>query len=149
MGGREREERLEASILKILIRMKLIESLEHDLHFLINVLKLLLETIAAICVLVGLIRTLQLAVATRRRKIQLPYLKLRLRLGAWLALALEFQLASDILNTTIAPTFEALAKLGAIALIRTFLNYFLGKELKETYELEDKAQRQPYLSSIL
>ncbi|WNZ23421.1 MAG: DUF1622 domain-containing protein [Leptolyngbya sp. IPPAS B-1204] len=24
----------------------------------------------------------------------------------------------------------ALAKLGAIALIRTFLNYFLGKELK-------------------
>lgn len=39
-----------------------------------------LETIAAICVLVGLIKTLQLAVANRRRKVQLPYLKLRLRL---------------------------------------------------------------------
>jgi uncharacterized membrane protein len=53
------------------------------------------------------------------------------------------------LNTTVAPTFETLAKLGAIALIRTFLNYFLGKELKETYALEEEAQRQPHLSSIL
>jgi uncharacterized membrane protein len=130
--------------------MELIEPLEQYLHFLINGLKLLLETIAAICVLIGLIRTLQLTVATRRwRNVQMPYLKLRLRFGAWLALALEFQLGSDILNTTVAPTFEALAKLGAIALIRTFLNYFLGKELKESYELEEKAQRQPQLFSIL
>lgn len=131
------------------IEMEFIEPLEHYLDSFISILKLLLETVAAICVLVGLIRTLRLAVATRRRKVQLPYLKLRLCFGAWLALALEFQLGSDILNTTIAPSFEALAKLGAIALIRTFLNYFLGKELKEFYELEEKAQRQPQLFSIL
>jgi uncharacterized membrane protein len=133
----------------MVIAMEFTAPLEHSLDAFINALKLLLETIAAICVLIGLIRTLQLAVATRRRKVQLPYLKLRLRFGAWLALALEFQLASDILNTTVAPSFEALAKLGAIALIRTFLNYFLGKELKEAYELEEEAQRQPHLSSIL
>jgi uncharacterized membrane protein len=130
--------------------MEFIESIEQYLHFFINVLKLLLETIAAICVLIGLVKTLRLVIAVqRRRTIQLPYLKLRLCFGAWLALALEFQLGSDILNTTVAPTFEALAKLGAIALIRTFLNYFLGKELKESYELEEKAQRQPQPSSIL
>jgi uncharacterized membrane protein len=130
--------------------MELIESLEQYLYFFINVLKLFLETIAVICVLMGLVRTLRLVIAVqRRRTIQLPYLKLRLCFGAWLALALEFQLGSDILNTTVAPTFEALAKLGAIALIRTFLNYFLGKELKESYELEEKAQRQPQPSSIL
>ncbi|HEY9662162.1 MAG TPA: DUF1622 domain-containing protein [Allocoleopsis sp.] len=130
--------------------MELIEPLEQYLHYLINVLKLCLETIAAICVLIGLVKTLQLVIAVqRRRTTQLPYLKIRLCFGAWLALALEFQLGSDILNTTVAPTFEALGKLGAIALIRTFLNYFLGKELKEFYELEDKAERQPHLPSIL
>lgn len=130
--------------------MEFIAPLEHSLDAFISVLKLLLEAIAAICVLIGLVRTIQLAVATRRRRnVQLPYLKLRLRFGAWLAIALEFQLGADILNTTVAPTFEALAKLGAIALIRTFLNYFLSKELEESYELEEKAQQQPPLQSIL
>lgn len=124
--------------------------LEHSLEAFVDILKLLLEAIAAICVLIGLIRTLQMAVATqRRRNVQLPYLKLRLRFGAWLGLALELQLGADILNTTVAPTFETLAKLGAIALIRTFLNYFLGKELKEIYELEAEVQHQSQLSSIL
>lgn len=131
------------------LAMESIAPLEHYLETFINILKLLLETIAAICVLIGLIRTLQLAVATRRRRSVLPYLKLRSRFGAWLALALEFQLGADILNTTVAPSFEALAKLGVIALIRTFLNYFLGKELKESYELEEKAQSHPQISSIL
>ncbi|GAB4382739.1 MAG: DUF1622 domain-containing protein [Elainellaceae cyanobacterium] len=130
--------------------MEFVESLEQYLDSFVNVLKLLLEAIAAICVLIGLVRTIQLVVATRRRRnVQLPYLKLRLRFGAWLAIALEFQLGADILNTTVTPTFEALAKLGAIALIRTFLNYFLSKELEESYELEEKAQQQPPLQSIL
>lgn len=130
--------------------MEFVEPLEQYLDAFISVLKLLLEAIAAICVLIGLIRTLQLVVATRRRRnIQLPYLKLRLRFGAWLAIALEFQLGADILNTTVTPSLEALAKLGAIALIRTFLNYFLSKELEESYELEEKIQQQPVLQSIL
>ncbi len=130
--------------------MEFTAPLEHFLEVFINVLKLLLETIASICVLIGLIRTLRMAVATQwRRNFQLPYLKLRLRFGAWLGLALEFQLGADILNTTVAPSLEALAKLGAITLIRTFLNYFLSKELKEFYELEEKAERQPPQASIL
>jgi uncharacterized membrane protein len=128
--------------------MESIAPLEHYLVAFISVLKLMLEAIAAICVLIGLIRTLQLTTALRRRNI-LPYLKLRLRFGGWLAIALEFQLGADILNTTVAPTLEVLAKLGAIALIRTFLNYFLGKELEAAYALEEKAQQQPQLFSIL
>jgi len=44
-------------------------------------------------------------------------------------------LASDILKTAIAPTYENLIQLGAIAVIRTFLNYFLNKELKELPEM--------------
>jgi uncharacterized membrane protein len=52
----------------------------------------------------------------------------------WLALALEFQLGADILSTTVAPTFDSLGKLGILALIRTFLNYFLTRELEFQYK---------------
>ncbi len=47
--------------------------------------------------------------------------------GDWLATALEFQLAADILATTVDPDLDSLIKLGIIAVIRTFLNYFLAK----------------------
>lgn len=53
----------------------------------------------------------------------------RLNLGRWLALALEFELAADILNTAVTPTWGDIEKLAAIAAIRTALNYFLGKEI--------------------
>ena len=58
---------------------------------------------------------------------------LRLQLGRWLAISLEFLLAADILLTAIAPTWDDIGKLGAIAFIRTALNYFLQKEI-EAYE---------------
>lgn len=54
---------------------------------------------------------------------------LRLQLGRWLAIALEFLLAADILLTAIAPSWDEIGKLGAIALIRTALNYFLEREI--------------------
>ena len=54
--------------------------------------------------------------------------------GGWLVVALEFQLAADIVGTMVTPTTAHLIELGAIALIRTFLNYFLNKELKEEKE---------------
>ncbi|MDX2270706.1 MAG: DUF1622 domain-containing protein [Cyanobacteriota bacterium] len=56
---------------------------------------------------------------------------IRLGLGKWLALALEFSLAADILASVAAPTFTEIGKLAAIAAIRTGLNYFLNKEIQE------------------
>ncbi len=53
----------------------------------------------------------------------------RLRLGRWLALALEFELAADILRTAIAPTWAEIGQLAAIAAIRTALNFFLQQEI--------------------
>ncbi|MDP9399924.1 MAG: DUF1622 domain-containing protein [Actinomycetota bacterium] len=47
-----------------------------------------------------------------------------------MALGLEFQLASDILGTAVSPTFAEIGKLGAIAAIRTVLNFFLAQELE-------------------
>jgi uncharacterized membrane protein len=65
---------------------------------------------------------------------------LRLYLGRFLALGLEFQLASDILATAVAPTFEEVQLLAAIVVIRTVLNYFLQKELEREQDLPRTAR---------
>ena len=52
------------------------------------------------------------------------------RYGMWLLLGLEFELAADIIGSVISPTWQDVGKLGAIAVIRTFLNYFLEKDLE-------------------
>jgi len=51
------------------------------------------------------------------------------RFGMWLLLGLEFELASDIIDSVVSPTWQDVGKLGAIAVIRTFLNYFLEMDL--------------------
>ena len=61
--------------------------------------------------------------------------EVRLRLGRWLAVALEFELAADILRTAVAPTWNEIGQLAAIVVLRTVLNYFLQQEI-------DKAQRR-------
>ena len=50
--------------------------------------------------------------------------------GMWLLLGLEFELAADIIRSVVSPTWKDLGELGAIAVIRTFLNYFLEKDLE-------------------
>ncbi|MFE3739054.1 DUF1622 domain-containing protein [Streptomyces sp. NPDC059134] len=63
--------------------------------------------------------------------------RIRLALGRFLALGLEFQLAGDILRTAIAPSFTEIGQLAAIAAIRTVLNYILGREIEhERREIE-------------
>ena len=54
-----------------------------------------------------------------------------LRFGRWLIAGLTFQLAADIIETSTTTSWQAVARLGAIALIRTFLNYFLERDLSE------------------
>ena len=54
---------------------------------------------------------------------------IRLRLGRWLTLAIEFELAADILRTAVAPTWNDIGQLAAIVVLRTVLNYFLQREV--------------------
>jgi uncharacterized membrane protein len=54
----------------------------------------------------------------------------RLILARYLALALEFELGADILGTAVSPSWDQIGKLGAIAVIRTGLNFFLSMEMK-------------------
>lgn len=54
-----------------------------------------------------------------------------LRYARWLVAGLTFQLAADIIETSITTSWEAVGRIAAIALIRTFLNYFLDRDLEE------------------
>jgi len=53
------------------------------------------------------------------------------RFGVWLLLGLQFALAADIVRSVISPSWNDIGQLAAIALIRTFLNYFLERDLVE------------------
>lgn len=63
-----------------------------------------------------------------------------LRFAIWILLALEFALAADIIRTAIAPTWNEIGKLAAIAIIRTGLNYFLAKDI-ESYSEKARTER--------
>ena len=52
----------------------------------------------------------------------------------WLVAGLTFQLAADIVHTSIAPTWDEVGKVAAIAAIRTFLTYFLDRDMEKVRE---------------
>jgi uncharacterized membrane protein len=54
-----------------------------------------------------------------------------LRYARWLVAALTFQLAADIIETSVTSDWQTIGRLGAIAVIRTFLNYFLERDVEE------------------
>ncbi|MBV9678900.1 MAG: DUF1622 domain-containing protein [Acidobacteriaceae bacterium] len=68
--------------------------------------------------------------------------EVRLTLGRWLAVALEFELAADILNTAVTPTWNDIEKLAAIAALRTALNYFLEREIRQESSPEQRQAEQ-------
>ena len=66
--------------------------------------------------------------------------EIRLKLGRWLALSLEFALAADILRTAVAPTWDEIGKLAAIAVLRTALNFFLQREIDSAQSRQARVQ---------
>ena len=60
-----------------------------------------------------------------------PFRNAYLRYARWLVAGLTFQLAADIIGTSVVPTWDEVGRLGAIAVIRTFLNFFLERDLAE------------------
>lgn len=59
-----------------------------------------------------------------------------LRYARWLVTGLTFQLAADVIRTTVTTSWEAVGRIAAIAIIRTFLNYFLERDLDRVRERE-------------
>ena len=60
-------------------------------------------------------------------------------LAVWLLLGLEFELAADIVRSVVSPEWADIGQLAAIAVVRTFLNYFLEKDLEKYGEPERAA----------
>jgi len=61
---------------------------------------------------------------------------IRVQFGSSVAVALELMLGADVLATAVAPSWDDIGKLAAIAIIRTALNYFLERELKHIKEVK-------------
>jgi uncharacterized membrane protein len=100
----------------------LIHATEISIVFL-NGLALLMVVAGSVEAIVGIVRLLVAGGPRPERR------ELWLRYARWLVAALTFQLGADIIETAITHQWEAVARLGAVAVIRTFLNYFLERDL--------------------
>ncbi len=92
----------------------------------------LVEGIAVLVIAYGGLETLFYLVAQTCRFIARPEgwrRDLFVRFARWLIMGLEFALAADIVRSVITPTWNDIGQLAAIAVIRTFLNYFLERDL--------------------
>src|SRR5690349_12776979 len=101
---------------------------EETIRNLVAVLVRIVEMAGAVVIFAGatiaLVRFAYRLVRARRAE---AFVAIRLDLGRFLALGLEFQLATDLLRTAVAPTFQEIGKLAAVAAIRTGLNFFLAR----------------------
>lgn len=105
--------------------------IEETITRLVLGLKLFIETTGAFFIGVGAVLTLVRFFKVVANPTIKGYEGVRLLLARFLSLGLEFQLAADILGTAVAPSWAQIGKLAAIAVIRTGLNYFLAREMKE------------------
>jgi uncharacterized membrane protein len=103
-------------------------------HNTISSISLTLNIIGALITIWGtsisLFELLKKEILRKQESIQLNEY-IRIKLGSYLVLALEFFIAGDIIKTVITPTWQSLGILGAIVVIRTILSYFLTKDLKK------------------
>jgi uncharacterized membrane protein len=95
------------------------------------------EVVAVLVIAYGAVEAVLALIFRQRRDPVHPFApkkQIWLKFGVWLLLGLEFELAADIVRTAIAPTWHDIGQLASIALIRTFLNYFLEKDIEKYAE---------------
>ncbi|HAO45830.1 MAG TPA: DUF1622 domain-containing protein [Ferruginibacter sp.] len=89
-----------------------------------------LEIMAALVIAVALMRLLVNSIRSVLQPVSaLSAMKMRMLFGSSVAVSLELLLGADVLATAVAPSWDDIGKLAAIAILRTGLNYFLEKEL--------------------
>lgn len=106
-----------------------------DQHWLLEAVDLLVRVVEAAGILIifvgAMMAFVRFVIVGLRYRQSKAFVPIRLTLGRFLTLGLEFQLASDIMRTAVAPTLLDIAELAAVAAIRTALNYFLAREIKQ------------------
>ena len=90
-----------------------------------------LEIISALVIGVALVKlVINYAGSLGMSKVIITAEESRVKFGSSVAVALEILLGADVLTTAVAPSWDDIGKLAAIAILRTALNFFLDKELK-------------------
>jgi len=117
------------------------EQVERQVRDYVEWLRLLVEALGALVIAAGVVLVIVGLVRHLFSQRGNSFIPIRLAFARYLTLALELQLAADILSTSVAPTWDRIGKLAAIAVIRTALNYFLNKELQS--ESADAQAEQP------
>jgi len=105
--------------------------------------KIAIESIALLILALAVIKAVKELLFRRLRMEREEKLsQVRIDLGIALGLSLEFLLAADIAATAVSPSWSAVGKLAAISAIRTFLNFFLEREVRGlAQEKRDKLSR--------
>lgn len=105
---------------------------EDSLHHAVDLLVRLVEAAGALIVFTGaVIAAARFLWRAARERLTATFADVRVDLGHYLLLGLDFQLASDVLRTAISPTLKQIGELAAIAAIRTALNFFLTREIRD------------------
>jgi len=104
-------------------------SAEHIVVEIVAWIKLSVELLGAVVIAIGITIAAVGFVRALASGSSSGFIAVRLGFARYLVLALELQLAADILSTAIAPSWEAIGKLAAIAVIRSALNWYLMHEL--------------------
>jgi uncharacterized membrane protein len=114
----------------------LLHTAGHTIALVVEAIALLLIAIGTFEALINLARVLFNPRGTnqQRREVWLDF-------AQWLVAALTFQLAADLIGTSFSPTWNEIGHLGAIAAIRTFLSYFLDREVENTRKLQHEKER--------
>lgn len=124
------------------------ESIEGTVIVVVSWVKLGVEIVGAGLVTLGVCLAIVHLVRTVAVRQRADFTATRLILARHLALALEFELGADILGTAVSPSWDQIGKLGAVAVIRTGLNFFLSMEIRGAMKLEQAKQVPSPTSSI-
>lgn len=112
---------------------QLLHTVAHYVALGIEVIAIALITAGVIEALAGIARIALRPGATNqdRRAVWLTFAR-------WLVAGLTFQMAADVVNTSFEPTWDELGRLATIAAIRTFLSFFLDREVEDTRDLQHR-----------
>jgi uncharacterized membrane protein len=116
---------------------ELLHRIAHQISLGIEVIAIAVITWGAIEAVIGILSTIVRPSTTNqdRRHVWLMFAR-------WLVAGLTFQLAADLVNTSFEPTWDELGRLAVVAAIRTFLSFFLDREMADTRELQEASRKQ-------
>ena len=113
---------------------ELLRGLAHYVALAAEGIAILIIAVGIIEALIGIVRVMAKPAATNMEK-----RTVWLSFAQWLVAALTFQLAADIVSTSFSPTWDEVGRLGIVAVIRTFLSYFLDHEVETNRKLQEAA----------